>query len=243
MILPIFQLFGSASSLDVDIVFFVDQLDSVKASSMLSKNLGQQYATWSNCGKIVNANLAILGADGHLVEVYKGTTDELNNALIATYDFHEQAHAQQIQTALPRDINLKVLRCARVVLSFLSRTKIRAEVKMALRGDLLQKLNVLDRIRLNNFDELGKNGGVVEFYKTVAFQLGQTLALMAGDELYTKAAVANYYPSLAPYLWRDKTITVDRLQAFLQQFVLEAQKMLPQFKNLYEYRYILSPQE
>jgi len=233
---PTFQVFGSASSQDLDVVFFVGQLGTVQSSSELAKQYASMLSTVYPTSKTINANLATVGSKGHLTAVYKGTTDELNNALMATYHEHFQQYPLQITTSLPRDIELKVLRCARVILSFLSRTSIRTKVKSALRNDLLEKLAVLTQINLSGFQELGKHGGTIEFHKTTAFQLGQTLALAAHKELYTKEAIANYYRELTPYLFREGR-TADQLQVYLQQFIKLAYQLAPQMKSLYEYPY------
>ena len=234
---PPYQQSGSPSSLDVDVVFFVDQLTSIKASSQLGKYYGEQLGRQLGTTKAINVNLAVLGKQGHLTHVYKGTTDELNNALIATYQHHPQIYLQHITQALPRDLGLKVLRCARVIISFLSRTALRVEIKAALRGNLMQKLAILKKIHLTDFNTLGKHGKMVSFYKTASFQLGQSLALADGNELYTKEEIANYYPNLATYLQRKEGQSADALQNYLTQFIELAYQLIPSMKSLVEYSY------
>lgn len=235
---PVYQLFGSPSSEDIDVVFFVDKIPSIKEASLQSKAFAARLASQLSVAKVVNANLAVLGV-GQLINVYKGTTDELNNALYYTYKYHNQIYPLQIEHVLKRDIGLKSLRCARVVLSFLSRTTLRKKVKTALQGDLIQKLRVLSDIQLKDFTELGKHGGLVEFYKTAAFQLGQTLALRDGVELYTKESVACHFPKLTPYLMRKTDYTAHNLQAYLDEFIRFAQAQIPNMYSLKEYRYQL----
>src|SRR6218665_1710589 len=92
---PIYQIFGSENSLDVDLVFFIEKMPETIAGKLaLSKELSQSIDSFFP-GKEINANLAIC-KNGHLTEVYKGTTDELNNALFYTYDFHKQNQKNQI---------------------------------------------------------------------------------------------------------------------------------------------------
>jgi hypothetical protein len=46
---------------------------------------------------------------------------------------------------------------------------------------------------------------LIETYKFLAFQLGQTLALLKDDvELFTKNATGEYYPQLNAYLQREE---------------------------------------
>ena len=216
MHLPSYQIFGSPSSLDVDIVFFINEIPTTKAASELCK----MYSSQLNYNREVNANLAVLGQMGNLIDVFKGTTDELNNALFYTYHHHKQHFPQQIRKLLTRDIHLKILRCARVILSFLSRTTIRTEVKVALKGNLVDKVSILKNINLADFQELGKHGGLVAFYKTAAFQLGQTLALAQGQELYTKEAISHQFPQLSAYLMRKPQPSVQQLQNVLTRISL-----------------------
>lgn len=80
---PIYQIFGSENSLDVDLVFFVEKMpETIVEKLTLSKDLSKLIVPVFP-EKVINANLAVC-KNGHLVEVYKGTTDELNNALFYT---------------------------------------------------------------------------------------------------------------------------------------------------------------
>ena len=60
--------------------------------------------------------------------------------------------------------------------------------------------------------DFGKNGLPADIYKSIAFQLGQVLALIEGIELYTKEDICSYYPPLAPALRRE-SITPECMQA------------------------------
>jgi len=53
--------------------------------------------------------------------------------------------------------------------------------------------------------------------KTIAFHLGQTMALIQGKECYTKSDLVEMYPSLNAYLYR-KTTDLKALQAFKLDF-------------------------
>lgn len=125
---PIYQIFGSENSLDVDVVFFIEEMpETIVEKLALSKEFSKSITSFFP-EKEINANLAVC-KNGHLVEVYKGTTDELNNALFYTYSFHEQKQENQITKLLLRDVDLKFLRSIRMILSFLSRTEYRILVK------------------------------------------------------------------------------------------------------------------
>jgi hypothetical protein len=44
----------------------------------------------------------------------------------------------------------------------------------------------------------------IDDYKYIAFQFGQTIALLRGQDLYTKTSVAQALPSLGPFLRRER---------------------------------------
>lgn len=233
---PIYQIFGSENSLDVDLVFFIEEMpETIVEKLALSKELSQVISSFFP-KKVINANLAVC-QKGHLTEVYKGTTDELNNALFYTYDFHKQKHENQITKLLMRDIDLKFLRSARMILSFMSKTEYRVLVKSALKGNLTEKINVLQNLDLSKIVSLGKGQNNQDVIKSIAFQLGQAIALQEGKELYTKNQIATYFPDLREYLFREENISFNDLQKRLFHFVELLKTRMITMKNTSEYKY------
>lgn len=220
-----FTVFGSESSQDLDVIVFVEFIPETpnkgtELCKFYNMSISDIYEGMYGITKEVNTNLAIL-EDGVVTQVFKGTSDEVNNSLIDTRSFHKQFHSQEFVTSrLERDVQIKLLRTARVLLSFLSRTEHRKEVKAALRGDIYQKIEVLSKIDLQTITDLGKNKVTFEDYlKTMAFQLGQTVALAKyGEELYTKEAISETYPALKPFLLRDVTADLYNLEYFKMVF-------------------------
>lgn len=114
--------------------------------------------------------------------------DEVNNSLFITRGFHTQFHKNEYVVGMvERNIQVKLLRTARLLLPFLSRTSDkdlvsnRPKVKAALKGDVYHKSKTLRSINLGEINNLGKTK--VEFpdyLKTMAFQLGQTIGLIEG---------------------------------------------------------------
>jgi len=233
---PIYQIFGSENSLDVDVVFFVEQMpETIVEKLALSKEFSKLITSFFP-EKGINANLAVC-KNGHLVEVYKGTTDELNNALFHTYDFHEQKQENQIAKLLVRDVDLKFLRSTRMILSFLSKTQYRVLVKKALTGNLHEKIQALETINLSDITSFGKDKNSQDILKSIAFQLGQTIALQEGKELYTKNQIAASFPDLRKYLFREGNVDLNDLQKWLYTFteILKTRSAL--MKNTFEYKY------
>lgn len=198
---------GSENSLDIDAYVIVPEPLSFNDAKKLCDSFSE-----------VNSNLLVV-TDGVVSWSYKGTVDECNNSILATYALHEQAFAIPVERALPRVYALKMLRTIRGLLSHVSRTHYRDTVKEALKSaDLAVKISALRSIDLSAIESFEKNP-VVEVYKFFAFQLGQTLALLEeGVELFTKNSVAERYPELGVYLRRE-TAGPEALTVFWERFV------------------------
>ncbi len=184
--------------------------------------------------KVVNGNLAVL-ENGTLKDVFKGTTDELNNALFYTYSLHLQHFDNVITALLPRDTDLKFLRSTRTILSYFTRTSARKQVKAALQGDIDLKYTTLAEL---DFLQLLENESTeADAKKSIAFQLGQTIALDNGIELFTKATIAETFPDLQPYLYRHPATDLTALAHYLQIFLEKLDKHRQQMTKKTEYKY------
>lgn len=221
-----YQIFGSASSEDLDVVFFVKSLGSIAENAAQAKQYASQLTDELGQQKTINPNLAIV-SEGKLVAVFKGTVDELNNALFHTFDLHKQAYPKQIMQLLPRDVELKIIRCTRTVLSYFTKTVWREPVKHALSGDIREKIVCLEKLGIISYGDEVNGISRMQFMKTVAFQMGQTLALMDGVECYTKESIAQQYPQLTPYLQRNKNADVVPLHEFWREFVKRISELEP----------------
>ena len=232
-----YQFFGSPDSQDVDVVFFIHTMPETILEKL---NLSKEYSAVLQTefiSKKINANLTVL-EEGIIKQVYKGTVDELNNALYHTYPFHKQDFENQIQRLLPRDIDLKFLRSSRMILSFLSKTKYRASIKDALRNNLHHKLQVLKEIDLTTITDFGKSQNAIDIFKSIAFQIGQSVALHNGAEYYTKSQIAKSFPELRNYLARETNSDLHNLQYGLVKYI-EILEIRATKKNcLEEYEYI-----
>lgn len=209
-----YQVFGSPSSVDLDICFFVEKIGSIQECKIELKNLENCFN--NETSKCINGNLCVI-ENGVVIACFKGAKDELNNSLMSTYRFHKQSYKCQIERMLIRNINLRIERCARSLVSCFTRTILRKE---ALKGSLQVKSEFLEKINLVDYTEFGKVGSKIEIYKSMAFQLGITLALIDGIELYTKEDVAEKYSNRSNYLLR-KPEDPSLLNEFIQKFVLK----------------------
>lgn len=202
-----FQIFGSKSSIDYDVMVFIESIpDSVEVCKDMCEKydkeiynilLSDNYPV-----KKINSNLAVI-KNGIITDIHKGMICECNNSLYITYNNFNQKYDNQITRLVKRDIDLKILRCYRILLSFLSRTIYREEVKKALKGDLSQKINILFNINFNDIDFGNRNGLPIDIWKSLAFQIGQTLLLVKNIEVYSKEEICTYLPSLSGFIFRD----------------------------------------
>ncbi|VXB85240.1 conserved hypothetical protein [Flavobacterium sp. 9AF] len=228
-----YHFFGSIDSNDYDVVFFIEEMpNTILEKLSLSKELSQEIAL-KYSEKLINANLAVVKA-GEIVSVYKGTPDELNNAILSTYHLHAQEYELLIKQKLPRNLHLKMIRGLRMILSFISKTQYRTIVKQALQQDIYAKMDVLKTIDFNEIEDFGKGSNPLDLKKSLAFQLGQTLALYDNKEAYTKDEVATFYPELAIYLRRDSNTTMRSIQKYIHLFIHAVESEIPKMEHTTE---------
>lgn len=203
---------GSEDSTDVDVHYVVEEQPSF-----------QEAKAFCDADLTENRNIITI-KDGIVIGCYKGTVDEINNALLDTYNLHEQTSPLLVTRRVERNKPLKYMRAIRIMLSHLSRSQYRQEVKAALRGTWKQRLDTLDNIDLCtiDFSALNKNLKDVDILKVFAFQIGQCMLLRRDVEAYTKKTVADNLSALQPFLYRQTTtdITVlDHALHFLIQYI------------------------
>jgi hypothetical protein len=194
-----FILHGSADSLDKDIVYILPKMLSYHDALL-----------FCNYKKGENRNIMTMYPTGVVKQCMKGLPDEINNSLLVTYPLHQQQHEMLINRPVTRIIPLKVVRGIRSVLSHLSKSSLRPVIKPALRSsDLGEYLRVLEKVDFN--EESVKNLLDVEICKMLGFQLGQTLALVEGTELYTKGQISEHWPELSPFMKRQEELVLSSL--------------------------------
>ena len=235
--LPPFQYFGSGDSQDIDLVFFIETMPlTITECADKCAIFSESHQMLFVSEKKVNSNLVILRG-GILTDTFKGNTDELNNALFLTYHLHQQYYPNHIKQLLPRDMDLKFLRAARSILSFLTKTAQREEIKKALRGDIFLKLEVLEKIELSDIDWSNTKMSILDVKKSLAFQIGQTLALFCEQEVCTKTEIGLIFPQLKPYLNRELETDFIDLQSSLVHFTNALKSKISTMKSRFEYKY------
>lgn len=201
---------GSGDSTDVDVIYVVDVLPSLQECKRFCSNKDNPDE---------NRNICVI-RNGEVVSCYKGTPDEVNNAVYLTYRLHKQEFPLLITHLVPRDIAAKTMRAVRIILSHLSRSQYRPIVKKALISNFPARIKALEEINLEtiDFSTLNNNMTREDILKTIAFQIGQTCALMSGQELYTKSDVAENF-GLEEFLYRHKDSDIHVLENFKKYFI------------------------
>lgn len=213
-------IYGSSDSTDVDIAYIVDELSSLNECKHFCSD-----------DKTENRNLITINK-GIITNCYKGTKDELNNAIKNTYSLHHQTTPLLITKSVDRNIPLKIVRAIRSILSHLSRSQYRSEVKLALRSDFDCRLNTLLNIDLTTIDftTLNNNMSKEDILKLIAFQSGQCLGLINGDEYFTKKEISLAYPELSKFIFRIEDTDISILNTFVHNFVNVIKNM--EYRNI-----------
>lgn len=208
---------GSEDSTDIDVFYVFDKLpDTI-----------QECKTFCCADPNENRNIIVIN-DGVVTDCYKGTPDEVNNALLRTYDLHDQQYPLLVTREVKRDMTIKIIRSIRIILSHISRCSFRQYVKQALSSGFKKKLLTLYTINFERIDfaKLNPKMSREDILKVIAFQMGQTMALIHGAELYTKKEIALYYPILKPFLYRDKNSDISELENFKRCFLDHVNNMI-----------------
>lgn len=234
----IFQIFGSKSSEDYDVMVFVDEIPSIEDAKDLchkfNKILFMKFVDNGMEIRPLNCNIAVI-KDGIVTAVHKGSVSEVNNSLIMTYDLHKQFHEQQVKRLVERDVDIKIMRSARFMLMYLSRSDYRFDVKIALKSNFVKKLKTLETIDLSKTHHLGdKSIEWFDYLKSISFQIGQSISLMNGFELYTKESLSEMFPELECMLMRTGE-DLDSLERYKNDYIRMCKLRLKDMKSYDEY--------
>jgi hypothetical protein len=233
-------IFGSKSSLDLDVMFIINKPCETKKASQdfceFIKGADALREELRYLDKELNSNLCTI-ENKNVTWSYKGTCDEIQNSLIDTYANWEQKYPLDL-VRTKRDVNLKITRTLRVVISVMTRSNFRAETKKSLKSkDLIQRLDVLKNIKFEELELYHKKITLTNCFKLIAFQLGQTLGLIEGVEVYSKEGVWKLYPHLSKMLMRQDLDPEDivSLTEFKNIFVNEVEKIIDTDKTILDF--------
>ncbi|CAF1232136.1 unnamed protein product [Adineta ricciae] len=171
-----YYVFGSENSLDTDILVLLKDYQKPSTYTECQKLMNkfiyefQDLHCFSN-DKPVNINLAVL-TDGIITWVLKGIPDETNNSVFSTYHLHTQHHPLEIQRLVSRDREKKIIRATRAILSQLTKSEQRHNVKNALKANKLYlRIDALKPICFQELNFKQSEKDLIETVKLIAFQL------------------------------------------------------------------------
>jgi len=196
---------GSEDSIDIDVFYVFNELPDFKFCQEFCSNKKENRNIITICNGVVD-------------QCFKGTADEVNNGLYYTYHLHKQEYPLLVERLLERDMLHKDIRAFRGIFSYLSRTKYRQEIKKGLRSNWTKRIKTLEQVDWSEVEDFGKTFNKRDILKVYAFQLGQSLGLHDGIELYTKSSISKQYPELRKYLYREDAEMNDIL-FYLDKFI------------------------
>lgn len=201
---PFFQ-YGSRDSTDIDVIISISESE-MPASQEERKKFVRQLMDKYNLNW--NATLAVFNNGVMVDTIYtKAWVDSLNNAFLETYQNHKQLFPIPVNRKLERNYTLAIYKAVRTVLTFLTRTQYRKEIKPVLKGihPFAKKLEVIgqiDFIEVTDFNQ--PNASNVDIWKIIAFYIGQNHALITKKlEIYSKAGLIEQFPELTPFVKRE----------------------------------------
>ncbi|GGF11172.1 hypothetical protein [Flavobacterium limi] len=214
-----YYFYGSDDSTDKDVIIVISKEEMPeKQEDRKNKILAllKEYdLNW-------NATFAVI-ENGKIIDtIYtKSWIDSLNNALLETYFRHEQKHELLVTEKHARNKTLAIYKAVRTVLTMLTRTENRTQIRPILKGihDFNLKLEVLSKIDFVSISVFNqKNTTDSDIWKIIAFYVGQNIALVENDiEIYTKKSLVNNFPDLEPFIYRKEITESNKI--VLQQYI------------------------
>lgn len=211
-----YYFFGSHNSLDVDVL--VDHPETSNEAVDAIKLLHPATKDW---------NMSLIGIEnGRIVRTMprRGSPDAVHNSLYYTYNIHAQKQVYELplQAPVQRHILLAIDGCIRNLLIVTKAPGVKTFYNKIVspvlnKGDWFERLELLLRLDYDTAYHPDKPARNLGLYKSLAFDVGQTLSLIKGIELYTKDLVIAAHPELMEVISRQPC----DLNATLKQKIAE----------------------
>ena len=221
-----YWFFGSIDSTDTDVLLLVDNIPNDKNDCInLVKKIKKELNTdW-------NINLITFEESTKLITntiASKGTIDNIQNSLYYTYNLHKQDFPNIVEFPVKRNKLLNIYRCFRTVLTYLTRTQYRTDIKPILKycHNFDSKIEALRKINFNTIDSFGaKYSKDTDIWKTITFYFIQSLCLLNDIEVYTKDSAKTMLVYYKLDLLKD---LIDR-----KEILIEHKDLLNTLKEMY----------
>jgi hypothetical protein len=197
-------IFGSPDSIDIDVLVDHPGATGSDADKLIVSLLKEKYPT------IKDWNLSLIKImEGRIICTMqrRGSEDAVHNSLFYTYRHHEQKYENPLTAPVKRHMLLAVYVCVRNLLAINAATSEKQFYKQVIspvlkEGNWQKEVALLDLLQYEKppFDDEKRTLGL---NKSLAFDLGQTISLLNGNELYTKGDIIQHHPELAPIILRQ----------------------------------------
>ncbi|MFD2603474.1 hypothetical protein [Flavobacterium suzhouense] len=200
-----YYFFGSKDSLDIDVMINHPQASGIERDKELINDIKQKYPSTTDW------NINIITIDNGVVTntiPSKGNPDGVNNSLYETYNLHKQKYPFPLLNKVERDCNTAIEKCLSYIFTFYKNTEcknlykyIPKEIKNG-KAEISIRLEHLKNIDLTHLPYLEdiKNKNA---FKSLAFNIGQTISLINGIEIYTKSDLVYYHINLSSFIKRE----------------------------------------
>lgn len=204
--------YGSKSSTDIDVIIEIPKKEMPLTQEERKVKLKQLMIDFELSW---NAIFVVI-QDGVLTDtIYtKSWIDSLNNAFYYTYNNHKQYFDLPVKRLLKRNKTLAVYKAVRTVLTMLTRTDLRVNIKPILKGihPFEKKIEVLKELDFTNFNSFNqKNTNDEDIWKILAFYVSQNILLLEKNkEVYSKEEILICYPELYNFINRKEITLSDK---------------------------------
>ena len=194
---------GSKDSLDTDILLVHPDVTGIEQDKYLWDPIKSKYCKQYPMICNWKPNL-ILIENGYVTKSVpsKGNSDGVHNSFFETYHLHFQKFKFPLKEKVLRDVISAIDICLERIFMFYKNSSNQKDYYYSIPVQIINRsANIIERVYwLNNVDLnlplVLKKGDEIGAYKRIAFNIGHTISLIKGTEVYTKQELVYYHPSL-----------------------------------------------
>lgn len=180
---------------------------------------------FANSGKNVDYSFIHISQDGVVDWCEYDDLEECNNALFYTFSHHAYNNnvlygKNPIKRKLEQNVSFKIVKVVRTLLTFMSRTNYREDVKYLLKkGSFKERLefvlNMVSENGISKTETFNKKLSDVEIVKDIAFMFIQLYGLVHDIDVFCKRDAALRFPDMARYIYKDHNAPLEPLEDFI----------------------------
>lgn len=222
--------YGSNTSTDIDLFIAIDRIpENNREDRQNIEELREmvKYVILDSMkvnDKRIDYSFIHVSDDGVIDWCEYDDLEECNNALYYTFDHHVYNNAvvrvNPVKRKLTQNVSFKIVKVVRQLLTLLSRTEYRDDVKYLLKnGTFKQRLEFVIRMvseqKFSKIQTFNKNLDDVEILKDIAFSFIQLYSLIEDVDVFCKKDACLRFPDLAPFILREDDAKLETLEEFI----------------------------